>query len=165
MSFVKKGCKSKVFEIESDSQFWITSHFISSAGFGYFVMMSCIEVCVGHNVIMTEVWHSRPHQLLRSKKGSTITKEERCDASIFAWSSNVLSLVGEKIWSYGHFMPLRRCPSYKFSRWAHISLDLLCAHLQWGKPCFQHVVGWWSCMSSPLRWAEVWRCALWKWLQ
>jgi hypothetical protein len=31
-----------------------------SAGFGYFVVMSCIEVWVGYNVIMTEVWHSRP---------------------------------------------------------------------------------------------------------
>jgi hypothetical protein len=66
---------------------------------------------------------------------------------------------------YGHLMHLRRCPSYKFSWWAHISLDLLCTHLQWGKPCCQHVVGWWSCMSSPLRWADVRRCTLWKWLQ
>jgi hypothetical protein len=49
MCFVKKGCKSKVFESESDLQFWVTSHFVSSAGFGYFVVMSCIEVWVGHN--------------------------------------------------------------------------------------------------------------------
>jgi hypothetical protein len=35
--------------------FWITSHIVSSAGFGYFVVMSCIEVWVCHNVIKTEV--------------------------------------------------------------------------------------------------------------
>jgi hypothetical protein len=37
--------------------FWITSHIVSSAGFGYFVVMSCIEVWVCHNVIKTEVRH------------------------------------------------------------------------------------------------------------
>jgi hypothetical protein len=44
--FVKKGCKSKVFESESDLQFLNRSRgiFVSSAGFGYFVVMSCIDV-------------------------------------------------------------------------------------------------------------------------
>jgi hypothetical protein len=55
MCFVKKGCKSKVFEASQVYTFWITSHIVSSAGFGYFFVMSCIEVRVSHNVIKTEV--------------------------------------------------------------------------------------------------------------
>jgi hypothetical protein len=57
MCFVKKGCKLKVFESESDLQLESQVNFVSSAGFGYFVVMSCIEVWVCHNVIMTEVRH------------------------------------------------------------------------------------------------------------
>ncbi len=60
MCLVKKGCKSKVFESESGLHFWITSHIVSSAGFGYFAVMSCIEVWVCHNVIKTEVRHTWP---------------------------------------------------------------------------------------------------------
>jgi hypothetical protein len=44
MCFVKKGCKSKVFEIELDLQQESQVNFVSLAGFGYFVVMSCIEV-------------------------------------------------------------------------------------------------------------------------
>jgi hypothetical protein len=44
MCFVKKGCKSKVFESESDLQLESQVNFVSLAGFGYFVVMSCIEV-------------------------------------------------------------------------------------------------------------------------
>jgi hypothetical protein len=57
MCFVKKGCKSKVFEVSQVYTFWITSHIVSLAGFGYFVVMSCIEVWVCNNVIKTEVRH------------------------------------------------------------------------------------------------------------
>jgi hypothetical protein len=57
MCFCEKGCKSKVFESESDLQFEPRVNFVSSTGFGYFVVMSRIEVSVGHNVIMTEVRH------------------------------------------------------------------------------------------------------------
>jgi hypothetical protein len=44
MCFMKKGCKLKVFESESDLQLESRVNFVSSAGFGYFVVMSCIEV-------------------------------------------------------------------------------------------------------------------------
>jgi hypothetical protein len=55
MCFMKKGCKSKVFKSESDLQLESRVNFVSSVGFGYFVVMSCIKVRVSHNVIMTEV--------------------------------------------------------------------------------------------------------------
>jgi hypothetical protein len=44
MCFVKKKVadKSKVFESESDLQFESGVNFISSAGSGYFVVMSCV---------------------------------------------------------------------------------------------------------------------------
>jgi hypothetical protein len=44
MCFMKKGCKLKVFESELDLQLESRVNFVSSAGFGYFVVMSCIEV-------------------------------------------------------------------------------------------------------------------------
>jgi hypothetical protein len=56
--FCEKGRKSKVFESESDLQFEPRVNFVARrALLGYFVVMSCIEVSVGHNVIMTEVRH------------------------------------------------------------------------------------------------------------
>jgi hypothetical protein len=44
MCFVKKGPKYKVFKSQSDLQFESRVNFVSSAGFGYYVVMSCIEV-------------------------------------------------------------------------------------------------------------------------
>jgi hypothetical protein len=56
----KKIANSKSSKVSQAYSFWITSHFVSSAGSGYFVVMSCTGVWVCHNVIMTEVWHTRP---------------------------------------------------------------------------------------------------------
>jgi hypothetical protein len=44
MCFMRKGCKSKVFESELDFQLESRVNFVSYVGFGYFVVMSCIEV-------------------------------------------------------------------------------------------------------------------------
>jgi hypothetical protein len=47
----KKVANRKSLKVSQVYTFWITSHIVSSAGFGYFVVMSCIEVWVCHNVI------------------------------------------------------------------------------------------------------------------
>ncbi len=44
MCFMKKGCKSKVFKSESGLHFFNQESYVSLAGFGYFVVMSCIKV-------------------------------------------------------------------------------------------------------------------------
>jgi hypothetical protein len=41
---MKKGHKLKVFDSESDLQFESRVNFVSSTGFGYFVVMPCIKV-------------------------------------------------------------------------------------------------------------------------
>jgi hypothetical protein len=51
----KKVANRKSSKVSQVYTFWIISHIISLAGFGHFVVMSCIEVWVCHNVIKTEV--------------------------------------------------------------------------------------------------------------
>jgi hypothetical protein len=50
----KKVANRKSSKVSQVYTFWITSHIVS---FGYFVVMSCMDMWVGHNVVMTEVRH------------------------------------------------------------------------------------------------------------
>jgi hypothetical protein len=53
----EKVANWKSSKVRLTCNFLITTHFVSSVGFLYFVVMSCIKVWVGHNVIMTEIRH------------------------------------------------------------------------------------------------------------
>jgi hypothetical protein len=68
----KKVANRKSSKVSQVYTFWITSHIVSSAGFGYFVVMSCIEVWVCHNVIKTEVRHWR-HQFESNISGKSFS--------------------------------------------------------------------------------------------